>query len=666
MNGRLILLLSLFRLAFGGLSAWALPPQQTEAAVTVLNRSGLPITQITDGDRISLRIKQNTLVSQNTTVQFFLDQVTIPVAGCTIPSGQNVCDSVPFFALGWYWGFEGSPAPQRLILAGADPASPAKAPIEVRPRPVVMVHGFISNSTTWQTYTQPQGFLAEIGLAGFAVGDGKAPGVLNTGKIEDPLQRTNSLLENAAILQGYIQGVKQQTGAQMVDLVVHSMGGMISRVYIDHDMGSGSDRDIAQLIMLGSPSLGSDCAVLPAALGWYLPASLEIRSAYARQVLNPQFTHRKGVAFFALAGVPLIEPVSSPCTSVPSDSVVGRDSVNGIPLTLAEVPLLHSSLISSPQVFESFVRPLLQKSPADFVEQPDPPAVTDANPPLQAQFSQAFTGRVHPGETAEVIIPIDVGVSVAGFALFEPTRTLTVTVIGASGNIISLDPVKNGELKINDPASMLHLGYGFNNPKPGQWRVQIHPTERMPADGADYAIVARFVGGAQLLAQADAVVARVGQPVTLTARLVVNGAAIPITSAEARLRTADSNTPARLSLPTAANQIAPSGAAPDGAILVLTLQPAGDSYSAVWIPQQTGLYAVDVTAIAAGVESLPIERSAYLVVQVESPEAVSGKLGRSSLFFAGVALLALCVIGITVIAASWAWIRMSYRRKGAK
>lgn len=54
------------------------------------------------------------------------------------------------------------------------------------------------------------------------------------------------------------------------------MGGLIARYYIDRVMTS---RDIAQLLMLGSPMAGTDCADLPASLGLYLPASLEIRPA---------------------------------------------------------------------------------------------------------------------------------------------------------------------------------------------------------------------------------------------------------------------------------------------------------------------------------------------------------------------------------------------------
>ncbi|MEZ4606942.1 MAG: hypothetical protein R2865_09135 [Deinococcales bacterium] len=48
-----------------------------------------------------------------------------------------------------------------------------------------------------------------------------------------------------------LQRLKVLTGAPQVDIVAHSMGGLISRYYIAKLMG---DVDVAQLIMLGTPN----------------------------------------------------------------------------------------------------------------------------------------------------------------------------------------------------------------------------------------------------------------------------------------------------------------------------------------------------------------------------------------------------------------------------
>jgi pimeloyl-ACP methyl ester carboxylesterase len=266
-------------------------------------------------------------------------------------------------------------------------------PIQVSPRPVVMVHGFISNWQTWNSYLGNTGYLASIGLQGFAVGDGQVPGVLNTGEITDPVRRTNSIAQNAEILGQYVQYVKDRTGAEMVDLLVHSMGGMISRYYIDRLM---QDRDVAQLIMLGSPMGGSDCSVLPAALGFFHPASIEIRESYMRGVFNQQITHRRGIEFYDLGGTAIDESFKSPCTDIPNDTVVSFDSINAIDLESSQLEVIHSELTLSETAFEGFVKPLLQKPAGMFppLGLPDPVPTAQTDSPLE--FTLAASRQAAP------------------------------------------------------------------------------------------------------------------------------------------------------------------------------------------------------------------------------------------------------------------------------
>ncbi len=59
--------------------------------------------------------------------------------------------------------------------------------------------------------------------------------------------------DNAAWLNTKIDQVKSETGAVYVDLVAHSMGGLVARAYIQGDM---YDYDVAHLITLGTPHNG--------------------------------------------------------------------------------------------------------------------------------------------------------------------------------------------------------------------------------------------------------------------------------------------------------------------------------------------------------------------------------------------------------------------------
>lgn len=58
----------------------------------------------------------------------------------------------------------------------------------------------------------------------------------------------------ANYLQPVIDHAKQATGASKVDIVAHSMGGLVARAYIQSD---NYGEDVDQLIMLGTPNLGA-------------------------------------------------------------------------------------------------------------------------------------------------------------------------------------------------------------------------------------------------------------------------------------------------------------------------------------------------------------------------------------------------------------------------
>lgn len=170
-------------------------------------------------------------------------------------------------------------------------------------------------------------------------------------------------------------------------------------------------------------------------------------------MFNPQITHRHGIPFRTLAGVPIIEGFRSPCTAVSSNPAVSFGSVTAIPLQSARLPVLHMNLNLSADVFHDFVLPLLQTPVRGFPDEPDP-----AQPAPQGdrlQFSRVFTGHV-PADGSQQI-PIDPQISVASFALYDTTRSLQVTVRGASGNAIDLSPDLNGLVVVDDPAALFYL-----------------------------------------------------------------------------------------------------------------------------------------------------------------------------------------------------------------
>lgn len=550
-------------------------------SVTMLDKDGRVATALTDGDLITLRAELGEPVKEATELQFTLEP-DHEVASCHVSRGEASCSSRTFHALGWYWS-AGEPQPERILSVAIAEDEVATLELEVSPRPVVLVHGFNASAATWRAYVGEDGFLSLLGLSGFAVGDLPEAGLLNLGSASRPRSPTLTLEENAEVLGGYIDALKRISGAQMVDLVVHSMGGLVARVYIAQVM---DERDVAQLVILGTPNGGSPCARLPVSLGFAVPASLELRPNYVRNVLNPQVTERRDIPFSMMAGTPIRDAFRSPCTSTPTDLVVSRSSAGSIG-QVVEMDVAHTDMTASEEVFESFVAPRLTRSPGTFEPHLDEfVPLPEAEP---TQVTQTFSGTLAPGETRDLTVHLD-AVLVASFALYDPALSLEVEVRGASGQVLDLQTDAAGLIELDDPDALFQLGYGFENPKPGAWRVRLRASERAPADGAPFALSAQVVGGAQLEVSLSDTLPAIGETVTLSATF--DGEALEIETVRAHIRSAK------------------------GDVQSLSLEPAGNTYVASWQPEQRGLYGIDVIARSVTAEGLTVERTVSLSVEV--------------------------------------------------
>src|SRR5262245_16084340 len=448
------------------------PAAPSPATVEMLNVQSVRIDSLTDGDAVKLKVTLDKPVELAHVASFKFADDNRQIDKCIITPGAKSCETKVVPALGWYWGKDGKRQAEREIRVESGDLSLSEtvnflgtAKLRVSTRPVVLVHGLASNAATWAEYTKQGGYLEALGLRGFAVGDGQAEGEMFMGDPSQPLKRTKTIAQNAEELARYVAGVRRATGAQAVDLVAHSMGGLVSRYYIDRLMGG---RDVGQLIMLGSPHGGTSCANLPASLGLYLPATVELRPVYLAEVFNRQITRRHGVPFHLLAGNPIIKSFQAPCTATPSDLVVSRPSVGAIAAPISESPLRGADMAGSERIFKDFVAPRLQRRAGEFPVEPDPKsfasgaaasgaaasgaaasdaAASDAAP---EQFTKVFTGHVNAGGSGEVVINLDKLVA-ASFALYDTSRSLALTVRGANGDVINLTPDANGLVEVKDP-----------------------------------------------------------------------------------------------------------------------------------------------------------------------------------------------------------------------
>jgi hypothetical protein len=139
---------------------------------------------------------------------------------------------------------------------------------------------------------------------------------------------------------------------------------------------------------------------------------------------------------------------------------------------------------------------------------------------------------------------------------------------------------------------MIYLGYGFSNPKPGLWKVSVLASNTTPASGADFAVSVYFVGGAMLSAQSSTLIPKLGEPVQLSADVSLDGQLLEIKQAQAVIRD------------------------PNGVVELVDFGP-GTNISASWTPKVPGAHGVDIVVTGAASDGAPIERSAFLSVDVQ-------------------------------------------------
>lgn len=581
---------------------------QPNVLFTILDKNAQSITQTVDGNSIQFKLTLPSSVSQKKEVSFYLDDTQI--ADCSIVENSDSCTTASFVTLGWFWHTDSSPRPLASLRAEADGKTLAESKLIIQPRPIVLVHGMISDRNRFNSYIGENGYLAGIGLIGYVVGDEQFAGVMKMGNIINPAEETFTIAENAIELDTYIEGVKQATGAQQVDLLAHSMGGLVTRYYIDRLM---TERDVAQLIMLGTPNGGSPCGGALSSLGFWIPATLELQPSYINEIFNKQITNARGVPFYGVAGAIITDPSVSPCSPVPSDSTVSLASVQAIPVDVVGLPKLeHNFLPADAGLFKNFVKPLLQTSAGNFATTSSSQAVSTTVP---LQFTQVYTGHINSGESV-ITINIDPNVAVASFGLFDTTRSLDISVQGASGKILDIDLENNGII-INDPETLLYLGYGFEDPKPGAWVVTLRSTEKTPSIGADYALYAKFIGGAKLNANIDVLLPELGQSVNISSAL--EGAQIESSQIIITL--------------------------PDGAKETVELTANENKFIGEFTPTQPGLHGIEVVVIGKTQDGFAVDRAAFLSIEAQ-PERQSSVI--TWVWFVGIFGLLMLPLGLFV------------------
>lgn len=441
----------------------------------------------------------------------------------TIPAGEEVKVEFMWDTRGYAWGFNNTPSSNRVIQVFAQEVvsgNPGEirlaskdAPIKVIPKPVVLVHGLWSDASTWTGYVSTNspginsssssslGFLSETNpdWLGFATDN------LDTGETTS-LRQPKTISQNASALASYIDKVvRLPLNAKHIDIVAHSLGGLISRQYIQNFVlppptGVGGlltdEPEVSHLITLGTPNSGSEYgdALFP-----YIPAVRELGVAYVTKVLNNRVTNRKGVPFSALAGsvtspTNIFGDIAFGVVPKPNDDVVSVFSALNIKndskteqITDSEIfkDVAHQKMTSNRDIFQRFVLPRLAIDPTEVILPkliPQLPEENNIQPQNLAPLSSDYNAVANEPSTSDTQVFFSNFINLTGskFAEVEiPTvsgseltivytapSSINTTLIDSTGKVI-------GETAAGTPqANQLFRSFAVTSPS-GSYTLRI-------------------------------------------------------------------------------------------------------------------------------------------------------------------------------------------------
>ncbi|MBB2913940.1 putative repeat protein (TIGR01451 family) [Streptosporangium becharense] len=433
-----------------------------------------------------------------------------------VPGQETVTKRVIWDTDGFAW-HEGQGRSERAVVVklavGDVEDATREQPVVVRPKPLIMVHGLASNAEAWGDYGPYLEAVHPL-LEGYAVGDGKVTGAMDTGVKLLPFLRTKNFVENTAELEKYVKNVRTLTGAWHVNILAKGMGGLFTRSLIQGRLEKTPSHKpmVSRLLQAGTPNRGTplaDMAVIaatanPALLAWY--PSIEYNTTYFAGSFNRNVTDLRGTRISSLVGVgrSVPSPDLSHPTLVDGDGFVpansARHNYKDVPTTKAH----HDEILMSPVEFRDYLLPRLASdgtsgggvSPLaeDATVKPDTDgaksgkdgaksgAVTAAAGTDAGDGENGGTGAVSvfatPSATVEAGTTASVPLQVPAAAVFGLVGTLPETV-----GVLLRDPsgkVAASYTAGDKTAKQTIQGLSVATPQAGAWKVEITNTGTQP------------------------------------------------------------------------------------------------------------------------------------------------------------------------------------------
>ncbi|WP_425582078.1 DUF7379 domain-containing protein, partial [Streptosporangium fragile] len=438
---------------------------------------------------------------------------------------------------------------QILTADGSVEVTSRTEPVVILPKPVVLVHGWKSDAATaWGNY----GPILKSGhpeLRGFAVGDGQVPGTLDTGTLSDPGKLTMTVSGNAEQLATYIEGVRGRTGAFHVDALAHSMGGVITRQYVQDNMPNSPDGKpvVSRMLQMGTPNEGSlyaDLLVLAHEVKGlqppFFPATLEITTSQMRS-FNKLVTNLRGVKPSNLVGVgwPVLSADEEDGVFEDGDGIVAASSARFIYIDVPTTGTPHLGMTESPGDFLTYVKPRLASLLA-YVGNPDGAEPTLKRDAAAKPGKTTAAAAAGDGDAAAEAATAAVSVFATPSAVVEAGKTVSVPVEVPAGTRFGVTGVlpQTVGLLLRDPSGKAVASYAAGGdaarqpvqglsvtaPQAGAWKLEVTNTGTAPV----MAELGAWIAGSTVRVAAAAEVSEDGR-VAVTATVTDGGQ--PVTGA---------------------------------------------------------------------------------------------------------------------------------------
>jgi len=481
--------------------------------------------------------------------------------------------------------------------------------------PIVLVHGFQGLGVPWNCDDHdPNNTFQEVDDYLRAAGYYTVFAYLETSPCYTP-----PLVENVPRLRSAIALAKATTNQDKVILVAHSMGGLVSRAYIENR--AIYEDDVAALFTFGSPHWGvlDDLLVffangvpLVEYCAEWQPAACEF-SVAGMISFNRDYKKQPDVVYHLISGdapnssrnwwgkitgaiIPGADDAIVPTISgIGQAGIIDRlitDEVHGTGSGKRSYFIRdHGSPSTS---YMQCLKPVLVTKTTDTCGNGGLLQVTaEATSTLTARTSFEY-GTLLPTQSVTRTISLEGGPTL--FAAQWQSGTLAVTLVDSNDQVIDPAYAASHPDVVSYGADETAANYYFTDTIAGAWQLVLQATSA-PMDGSAYTTFAAFESDLALTAGTDRLWYTLGASATITASLTGSPASATVTAT-----------------------ILPA----DGVTDSVTLLPQGSGqYQATYtVPDAPGYAEVRLVATGTTASSTPFERGRNLLFQI-SPNSVA-------------------------------------------